>query len=157
MDYNNLAVVLRDRGRPSDRREAEELFRQALAISRKALGESHANVAISLGEYGILLCRTGRSKEGEQRLREAMEVFEEVHEPDHFQIDMSRSMLGECLTLEGRYAEAEPLVVGGYESLREKIGEGATQSRRARARVVGLYEAWGRPGAATPYRVAHEQ
>ncbi|MGD8375525.1 MAG: tetratricopeptide repeat protein [Acidobacteriota bacterium] len=157
MDYNNLAVVLRDRGRASDRREAEELFRRAVSISRKALGESHADVAVSLGEYGILLCRTGQAEEGERRIREALGIFQEVHEPDHFQIDMSRSMLGECLTLEGRYDEAEPLVVGGYESLREKLGEGATQSRRARARAVGLYEAWGRPEKAVPFRVAHGQ
>jgi len=152
MDYSNLAVVLRDRGRDSDRRETEELFVKSLQVARKAYGDAHASVGVNEAQFGLFLVRTGRVDEGERRVREALRIFEAAYTGEHFQIDMARAMLGECLAVRGEYAEAEPLVVGGYEALRGKLGDLAGVTRRARAQVVGVYEAWGRPDLAAQYR-----
>jgi len=152
MDYSNLAVLLRDRARVADRREAEDLFTKSVQVARSALGDAHPDVAVNEAQFGIFLVRTGRLDEGERRVREALRIFESAHQPGHFQIDMARSMLGECLTVRGRYEEAERFLVDAYEALRDKLGEGAGVTRRARAGVVGLYEAWGRPDRAAAYR-----
>jgi len=153
-DYTNLAVLLRDRACVADRREAEDLFTKSVQVARSALGDSHPDVALSEAQFGIFLVRTGRLDEGERRVREALRILESAHQPGHFQIDMTRSMLGECLTTRGRYEDAERLLVDAYEALRDKLGEGAGVTRRARKSVVGLYEAWGRPDRAAPYRAS---
>jgi serine/threonine-protein kinase len=152
MDYSNLAVVLRDRGRAADRREAEELFAKSVQVARKAYGDDHRSVAVNEVQYGLFLVRTGRLDEGERRVREGLRIFEAVHPSGHFQIDMARAMLGECLAARGRYEEAETLVVGGYDALRRSLGDRAGVTRRARAQVVRLYEAWGQPDKAAAYR-----
>jgi len=59
----------------------------------------------------------------------------------------ARGALGACLTAQRRYAEAEPLLVASLEGLRGRSGAG-----RAAARLVRLYEAWGRTEQAEAYR-----
>ena len=59
------------------------------------------------------------------------------------------SLLGEALRGQCRYAEAEPLLVAGYEGLEAREATipppGRPQLAEAADRVVALYEAWGRP------------
>ncbi len=43
--------------------EAEPLYKRALAIDEKALGQEHPLVATSLENYAVLLRKTGRSSE----------------------------------------------------------------------------------------------
>jgi hypothetical protein len=63
------------------------------------------------------------------------------------------SMLGEALAGQGRHAEAEPLLLQGYERM-EPPDEPIPRRRRreARERIVALYEAWGKPEAAARWR-----
>ena len=63
----------------------------------------------------------------------------------------TRSLLGHCLARMGRFAEAEPYVVGGYEGLREVQGPDHRRTRLALERVIELYEAWGRPEKAREF------
>jgi len=72
----------------------------------------------------------------------------------HWQLATSRSVLGECLARQRRFAEAEPLVVESYEALKAFRGEQDERTVEALARVVALYEAWKRPDAAAKYRHA---
>lgn len=151
MDYSNLGVILRDRGKVEDRKETESVFAKSVEVARKAFGEIHPNVATNEAQFGIFLVRTGRLEEGERRVREALRIYQEALDPDHFQIDMAKAMLGECLGARGRYQEAEPLAVESYRSLREKLGEQSGVTRRARARVARLYAAWGKDEKAAAY------
>jgi hypothetical protein len=56
-----------------------------------------------------------------------------------------------------RYVEAEPLLIRGYEGLKDreaKIGAPAHRNLVAAAgRVVPFYEAWGKPDKASEWRV----
>ena len=60
--------------------------------------------------------------------------------------------LGECLTAEDRYAEAEPLLLQSYDNLRASAGEKSEHVIEAVTRLVTLYERWRKPGLATKYR-----
>ena len=65
---------------------------------------------------------------------------------------MARTHLGDALRGEGRYAEAEPLLLAGYE--RFKVPNPVTKSWRDHAlrSLVRLYEAEGRPGEVEKYQ-----
>ncbi len=60
------------------------------------------------------------------------------------------SMLGEALCGEGKFTEAEPLLVEGYEKMAPPA-QAAVRKREALGRVVKLYEAWGRPEKAAEW------
>jgi eukaryotic-like serine/threonine-protein kinase len=57
---------------------------------------------------------------------------------------------------QGRYAEAEPLVVTGYESMKSREAsippEGKVRLNEAAERVVWLYEAWNKPEKANEWK-----
>ena len=66
------------------------------------------------------------------------------------------SLLGGALLGQGRYAEAEPLVVAGYEGMKAREARIAvperSRLREAAERVVRLYEAWGKPEQAAAWK-----
>ena len=66
------------------------------------------------------------------------------------------SLLGGALLVQGRYAEAESLVVAGYEGMKAREARIAVPARfrlrEAAERVIRLYEAWGRPDPATAWK-----
>ena len=70
------------------------------------------------------------------------------------QLDFGRmgSVLGQCLTSQGRYDEAEPLLLEGYHMIRNVIAMRRTQAARAQSRLVELYHTRGKP-VATEYSI----
>jgi hypothetical protein len=71
---NNLAVLLKDH-RPE---EAAALFRRALAIFRRTLGPSRPSVGICLENYGDVLIRLGRRREGRACAKRAGQILARV-------------------------------------------------------------------------------
>ncbi len=53
--------------------------------------------------------------------------------------------LGECLSTEQRYAEAEPLLTESYETLKAVQVPQSPILEEARKRLKSLYAGWGRP------------
>ena len=101
-----LAELLREQGKYA---EAEPLFRRALAISEKALGPEHPNVAKELNNLAALLQAQGKYAEAEPLFRRALAIDEKALGSDHpdFAIDLNN--LAALLQDQGKYAEAEPL------------------------------------------------
>jgi eukaryotic-like serine/threonine-protein kinase len=65
----------------------------------------------------------------------------------------ARSQLGGSLIGQKKYAEAEPLVLTGYEGIHAReAGLDKNWLIEASARIVALYDAWGKPGAAAAWR-----
>ena len=67
----------------------------------------------------------------------------------------TQSLLGAACTRLARFAEAEPYLLRAFELLRPTPGsDGPRPARPATnlARLVALYEAWGRPEKAAAYR-----
>jgi hypothetical protein len=66
-------------------------------------------------------------------------------------------VIGGSLLGQRKYAEAEPLLLSGYEGLKARAS-GLPPSRKprvpeARDRIVRLYEAWGQPEKAADWKV----
>ncbi len=63
-----------------------------------------------------------------------------------------KSLLGETLTALGRYDEAERLLLEAHGVLKDIPGQQRREAMATRARLVALYEAWGRPEKTISYR-----
>ena len=76
--------------------------------------------------------------------------------PDVWLTFHARSQLGGSLLGQKKYAEAEPLVLTGYEGMQAReawiSGRDKNWLIEAGARIVALYDAWGKPGAAAAWR-----
>lgn len=81
-------------------------------------------------------------------LRHCLLIRRSVLGDDHGLTAHAESLLGECLTRMGRFAEAEPLLLHSYSVLKQDRAASATRKRTSAARIVQLYEAWGRSSLA---------
>ena len=93
-----------------------------------------------------------KAAEAEPLLREGLDIFLDKLGAEHWQTGEAKSVLGRCLTALDRYADAEPLLLEGYQTLEKALGEQDRNTQSALRRLVALYEAWGQPGKAIPYR-----
>ncbi|HZE13802.1 MAG TPA: tetratricopeptide repeat protein, partial [Chthoniobacterales bacterium] len=67
-------------------------------------------------------------------------------------IGSASSALGECLTAQKRYPEAETFLMNGYNDLKAKLGPQNRRTTDARQRLAKLYDDWGRPDQAAQFR-----
>ncbi|MGE0884382.1 MAG: tetratricopeptide repeat protein [Blastocatellales bacterium] len=146
---NNLATLLAAKG---DYDGCEALHRQTLAIRIRELGEDHHEVGTSLNNIASILYLKGNYAEAEKLQRRAISVYQKSLKPDHWMIHRSRSHLGACLIKLKRYREAEEQLLMAYAGLKAARGESHELTRRTASRLVELYEAWGKPDQAQPYR-----
>jgi eukaryotic-like serine/threonine-protein kinase len=147
---SNLAALLVDQG---NGRAAEPLYREALSIADELLPPTNENRAVFLRGVAYSLLTQGQAAEAEPLAREALAIFREVESPK-WRIADAESVLGGCLAAQGRFQEAEPLLLAGYEALRTEKGLGTRYLPPARERLAGLYEAWGKPERARAYQVS---
>jgi serine/threonine protein kinase/tetratricopeptide (TPR) repeat protein len=148
----NLGEVLARQGRFS---EAEPLFREALAIQKKSLGNDHIRVCEWLEDLAGTLQGRGELTESEALLRESLAIREK-RQPEIWETFDCRSMLGGNLLAQRRYGEAEPLLVSGYEGIKQREQRIPFHRReslgKALARLVQLYEATDRPDQAAQWK-----
>jgi tetratricopeptide (TPR) repeat protein len=70
--------------------------------------------------------------------------------PDPYDAGVAANLLARCLTALGRYAEAEPLAVEGYDAIRANRKPGLPDAAwtgralAAKSDIVKLYEKWGK-------------
>ena len=135
--------------------EAEALVKETLAEARAALPGDSPQLAGVLANVGSSLLRTKRWAEAEMVLREAVTI-RDSKEPDDWRTFNTKSMLGAALLGRMKLAEAEPLVIQGYEEMkaREATIPATAKSRlyEATERVVRLYQAWGKLEAAAKWK-----
>ncbi len=148
----NLGRVLWDEHRLA---EAEAAFRQSLAMRRKLMGNEHPQVAVSL-DYLATLCRTeGKLAEAEALYRECLAIRENKL-PNDFSVFFTRSGLGAALLRQQKYKEAEPLLLGGYEGLKQRVAKippvGHPPLRDVLQDLVQLYEETNRPDQAAEWK-----
>jgi tetratricopeptide (TPR) repeat protein len=146
---NNLAMLLDTLG---ERVEAEILLREAVAIDRRT--GNKATLAAHLSNLGKLLLGAQRHDEAEVLLREALALRETVVPAGDWRLANTRLLLAACIADQGRYPEAEGPLLAAYSELEAALGPANERTRRARQRLVALYEAWNRPADAACWQSA---
>lgn len=117
----------------------------------------------ALAELTFSLLGNGKFSDAEPTARECLAIYEKSL-PDDWRTFDAKSMLGASLLGQKKYAEAEPLLLSGYDGLKQREDKIAPDSfllrnwrspadnkprlKEALRRRVQLYEATGRPDQA---------
>jgi len=121
---------------------AEQDARRAQKIVEKSpSGHYYAGVYLALGR---IVNKVGRFQEAESLLREALRVRKEQSPIQGTAVAMTQGGLGECLAVQKRYDEAEPLLLVSYATLEVVNVPDSPMLKDARAQLFALYVAWGR-------------
>jgi hypothetical protein len=94
----------------------------------------------------------GRAAATEPVLRRVIALRERTIEAGDWRIAQARSLLGASLATQGKYDEAEPLMVAAASVLKPMPGLQGRERAANRTRLAALYERLGRPRDADPYR-----
>jgi tetratricopeptide (TPR) repeat protein len=109
----------------------------------------------ALADYVRMLLLADKFAEAEPLARECLRLREKLI-PDKWSRFNAQSMLGGSLLGQKKYAEAEPLLLAGYEGMkqRERSIPAASQVRvkETLERLVELYEATNRPEKAAEWK-----
>jgi tetratricopeptide (TPR) repeat protein len=140
---NQLAVAYRHAKRTRDADRLLELTRES---------PTHADALVI---RGVLLLSRKKPAEAEKALRECLAIREKL-QPDVWSTFEAKSLLGEALREQKDYDKAEPLLKSGYEGLKERQSKIPSQASvyltRSLARLVQLYDDWGKKDEAGQWR-----
>jgi tetratricopeptide (TPR) repeat protein len=149
MKLNNFSNALRQQGKYD---EAVSVLQEALQIAVPALGDDHPLTATCKINLARVYLARKEAATAEPLLRQVLEIRRHAFPEDDWRVGEAKSVLGEALTALARYDEAEPLLISARGILKDVPGRQGGEARATRSRLVALYEAWGRPEKAAPYR-----
>jgi hypothetical protein len=112
--------------------------------------------SIALNTLSRLRLQQRRPADAERPARRSLAIADERF-PDLWLRFDSLSLLGGAISGQKKCTEAEPMLIGGYEGLRERKAKmpflrRTEQPAQAGARIVELYEAWGRKDKVVEWR-----
>ena len=132
-------------GKPA---EAAKLVEELVADARKQLPKDGQQLAGMLAQCGSILLETKTYAEAESLLREALDIREKT-QPDAWTTFNSQSMLGGALLGQKKFADAEPLLLKGYEGMKQREQtippQGVIRLPQALDRLIEFYTATDKP------------
>jgi tetratricopeptide (TPR) repeat protein/tRNA A-37 threonylcarbamoyl transferase component Bud32 len=142
--------------------ESDRQFSRAIRVSkeltlaqRKAVPGDDPRLGAALALLGGSLVAADQPRDAEPALREALAIRTKK-EPNAWFTFHTRCLLGAALLGQRKYADAEPLLVGGYQAMKQqqtKIpGKQKMRLTEALERLVQLYEATGKKDEAAKWR-----
>jgi eukaryotic-like serine/threonine-protein kinase len=149
---NDLGVLYLARGKYE---QAEAAFSQALDGRRRVLGDDHPDTLASMIGLVESYLREGKYAQAEPLSLETLRRYEKDR-PENWRRYKAESLRGDTLAGQKRFAEAEPLLMTGYQGLteRETTIPAADRSATEQAgdRIFQLYQHWNQPGKAARWR-----
>jgi eukaryotic-like serine/threonine-protein kinase len=134
---------------------AETYAGQALAGRRRALGSEDPDTMASAADLALIYLSQEKFIKAEAPAHEALE-FDRKQQPDDWQRFRAASLLGASLAGQKKYAEAEPLLLEGYQGMLARKDRTDVPDwyhlERAREWIAELYQAWGKPEKAAEWR-----
>jgi tetratricopeptide (TPR) repeat protein len=133
-----------------------DLLREQLTDARKEMPKDSPHLAGMLAQIGQILMRQ-RTKwaEAEPLLRESLAIREKT-QPDVWSTFDIQSRLGGALLGQKKYAEAEPLLLKGYEGMKARVKSippmGVVRLAEALDRLIELYAATNKPEEVKTWR-----
>jgi len=146
-NYANLEKAI---GKPND---AADLYRQTVELRRKSLGD-HDDVVTTLVTLSTVLRSEEKYADAEVAMRDALEMRQRLLPKGHWLIANLKRVLGSLLTHEGKYAEAETLLLAANAEFAAQNPPPDQTARITDAirQTAELYEKWGKPDQAAIWR-----
>ncbi|MEA5601845.1 tetratricopeptide repeat protein [Nostoc sp. UHCC 0252] len=145
--FNNLAGIYRATGNYS---EAEPLYKQALELRKRLLGDNHPSFATSLNNLAGLYKTTGQYSKAEILYQQALELRKRLWGENHADVAVSLNNLALLYDEQGRYEEAEPLYLQSLELEKRLVGENHLSFALILNNLALLYYHQGRYSEAEP-------
>ncbi|MBX9579694.1 MAG: hypothetical protein K2X87_05235 [Gemmataceae bacterium] len=145
---NNLLGAYAEAGEAA---KAVRLFSEA----RKRWPQNSPQLAGELARFGLSLLQADAFAEAEPLLRDCLAIREKT-QPGVWTTFNTRSLFGGALVGQKKYAEAGPLLVTGYEGMKQREKSippaGSTRIPEALDRLVELSAATNQPAEAARWR-----
>jgi tetratricopeptide (TPR) repeat protein len=149
---SDLALLYEKQGKYT---EAESLLLKVLGVRQRVLGSKHPDTATALTLLTQIRLQQKKYAEAEPVIREALNRYDEKI-PDSWRRYHSQSLLGASLAGQGKYAEAEPSLLAGYQGMLQRQAtipaDHRSDLQRAAEWIVQLYQDWGKPDKAAEWR-----
>ncbi len=129
---------------------AEDLFRKALEMNRKAYPEGHSDLAANLNNLAVVLTNKGQARAAEDLYREALIVYRRLFGDNHREVAKTRNNLGELLLRRGEKEDAENQFRAALE-LHPELTENQRQLARAELGVARIRLGSDDPQGAEPH------
>jgi eukaryotic-like serine/threonine-protein kinase len=134
---------------------AEQLLTRALDGDRRVFGKEHPRTLSTLVWLGRTRLQQRRYDLSEASFREALAAYQRT-KPEAWERYNSESLLGQSLAAAGKFTDAEPLLISGYQGLLQRRAKIPAVSQpdvgSAVDQIVRLYEAWLKPDKAAEWR-----
>src|SRR5438552_3889846 len=140
-NLSRQAAVLSEK---NDLKTAEGKAREALAIARDFSPEHHLGWARPLTALGKILIKSGRAREGEDYLRQALAIYVKQMTKSYFNIATLKIVLSQFLVAENRLAEAEQVAVEAREDVLRNLGAHHPLMKLANKNLIAVYEKEGK-------------
>ncbi|MCO6458048.1 MAG: serine/threonine protein kinase [Pirellulaceae bacterium] len=124
------------------------LAKELLATARPGLPQDSPQLAAKLAETGRILMQLESWSDAEPIIRECLAIRQQA-QPEAWLTFNSQAMLGAALLGQEKYAEAEPLLLAGYEGMKARAETIPPQAQprltEALDRLIDLYTATNNP------------
>jgi eukaryotic-like serine/threonine-protein kinase len=125
-----------------------DLVGEHLSDARKTLAQDSPQLAAQLASLGLSLLQVKAFIEAERLIRECMAIRAKK-EPDDWRTFNTQSLLGGALLGQKKFAEAEPVLLKGYEGMKQRQKsippQANTRIPEALDRLIDLYTATNKP------------
>jgi serine/threonine protein kinase/tetratricopeptide (TPR) repeat protein len=132
-----------------------DLLGDQMSEARKTLPQESPQLAAQLANLGLSLLQAKAFTEAERLMRECLAIRERK-EPDDWRTFNTQSVLGGALLGQKKFAEAEPLLLKGYEGMKQRQKsippQANTRIPEALDRLIDLYTATNRPDEVKKWR-----
>jgi serine/threonine protein kinase/tetratricopeptide (TPR) repeat protein len=135
---------------------AEAWRRKWLVVVKEKHGPESTAYARELEGLGCNLLRQKKHADAESLFRQCLAIVRKT-QPDAWTTFNAQSLLGEALTGQQKYVDAEPLLLDGYQRL-SRLADKVPPNCKTEAlqRLVQLYERWDKPAQAARWRTELE-
>jgi len=148
---DSVGTSIKDINTEQARRQAERLYKSALALRQRTLAPSHAALASSLENLGQLYLAEGKSTRAEPLLRNSYEISVKTLGPDRGETLKRLDGLAQVLTSEGKLSEAEALYRTVLDGGQGAAPKGSRSQADMSANMAALLVKQGRFSEAVPY------
>jgi serine/threonine protein kinase/tetratricopeptide (TPR) repeat protein len=135
--------------------QAVGLAKSQLTEARNAWPKDSPQLAGVLAQIAMTYLELQAGDEAEPLLRESLTIREKV-QPDAWSTFNTRALLGGALLGQKQYAESEPLLVAGYEGMKQREAtipeQGKIRLTEAVDRLIELYTATDKPDEVTKWQ-----